>query len=302
MFEFGWREGFILSWRRDPRGILYWSHLCVFNVIDFIYLWSSCIDVGVAFMCFKTFNGIGLVVFVCLSAWLCYILGPFILLIFCSVTFNHISCMYIVSSDYMKNIHQERDSVVLVNCVEYLGIVNMRKYVNRSVYSFRLKALKICWFHTLYHNEMSRLMLKATKWSVRPSKTQISSMKKAWVLSDPMSAQRRLWSDAQADLSFRWVHSRFVGFVVRRLKLPKNPRRNTVYMQKDYLQYWIVTGWCCYVLLVTESFNLCISAACMNCQNDCMLPLYQSAFHFWKLCQIYIQWSFTELRIKFCWI
>ena len=52
--------------------------------------------------------------------------------------------MHIVSSDYMKNIHQERDSVVLVNCVEYLGIVNMRKYVNRSVYSFRLKALKNC--------------------------------------------------------------------------------------------------------------------------------------------------------------
>ena len=63
--------------------------------------------------------------------------------------------MYIVSSDYMKNIHQERDSVVLVNCVEYLGIVNMRKYVNRSVYSFRLKALKTVDFthYTTMHDE-----------------------------------------------------------------------------------------------------------------------------------------------------
>ena len=46
-------------------------------------------------------------------------------------------------------------------------------------------------------------------------------MKKAWVLSYPLSAQRRLWSDwadAQADLSLRWVHTHFVGFVTRRLK------------------------------------------------------------------------------------
>ena len=42
-------------------------------------------------------------------------------------------------------------------------------------------------------------------------------MKKAWVLSYPLSAQRRLWSDwaeAQADLSLRWAHSHFVGFVM----------------------------------------------------------------------------------------
>ena len=43
-------------------------------------------------------------------------------------------------------------------------------------------------------------------------------MKKAWVLSYPLSAQRRFWSDwadAQADLSVRWVHSHFPGFVMR---------------------------------------------------------------------------------------
>ena len=45
-------------------------------------------------------------------------------------------------------------------------------------------------------------------------------MKKAWVLSHPLSAQRRLWSDwadAQADLSLHWVHSHFVDFVISRL-------------------------------------------------------------------------------------
>ena len=42
-------------------------------------------------------------------------------------------------------------------------------------------------------------------------------MKKAWVLSYPLSTQRRHWldwADAQADLSLRWAHSHFVGFVM----------------------------------------------------------------------------------------
>ena len=46
--------------------------------------------------------------------------------------------------------------------------------------------------------------------------------KEAWTLSYSLSAQRRLWwdwADAQADLSLRWAHSRFVGFVTRRLVL-----------------------------------------------------------------------------------
>ena len=42
-------------------------------------------------------------------------------------------------------------------------------------------------------------------------------MKKPWVLSYPLSTQWRLWSDwvdAKADLSLRWVHTHFVGFVM----------------------------------------------------------------------------------------
>ena len=48
-------------------------------------------------------------------------------------------------------------------------------------------------------------------------------MKKAWVLSYPLSTQRRLWSDwadAQADLSLCWAHIHFVGFVISRLICP----------------------------------------------------------------------------------
>ena len=46
-------------------------------------------------------------------------------------------------------------------------------------------------------------------------------MKKAWVLTYPLSAQRSLWSDwadAQADPSLRWALSHFVGFVMSMLK------------------------------------------------------------------------------------
>ena len=42
-------------------------------------------------------------------------------------------------------------------------------------------------------------------------------MKKPWVFSYPLSAQQRLWSDwadTQADLSLRWAHTHFVGFVM----------------------------------------------------------------------------------------
>ena len=85
----------------------------------------------------------------------------------------------------------------------------------------------------LDRDNMSRFVTKPTKWHVRPAKTQTSlgrvfavRMKKAWVLSYPLSAQRRLrsawaspqrrlwsdWADAQADLSLRWAHMPFCWF------------------------------------------------------------------------------------------
>ena len=71
-------------------------------------------------------------------------------------------------------------------------------------------------------------MTKPTKWHVRPAKTQISlGIRLVWSES-LLSAWRKLgslathWvhsedSDHQADQSLRWVHSNFVGFVMRRL-------------------------------------------------------------------------------------
>ena len=84
----------------------------------------------------------------------------------------------------------------------------------------------------LYHKTRTTLATeprhdKTNKMSVRPAKTDPPSlikvfavrMKKAWVLSYPLSAQWRHWSDwadTQADLSLRWVQSNFVSFVMSR--------------------------------------------------------------------------------------
>ena len=80
---------------------------------------------------------------------------------------------------------------------------------------------------------MSRDMTKTDKVTVRPAKTQISlGIRPVWSvfavrsvgsLGPKLSScgQRRLWSDwadAQADLSLRWAHTHFVGFVMSRLK------------------------------------------------------------------------------------
>ena len=75
-------------------------------------------------------------------------------------------------------------------------------------------------------------MTKPTKWHVRPAKIQISlgirpvwsesllfawrklgSLATHWVHSEDWSD----WANAQVDLSLRWVHSRFAGFVTRQL-------------------------------------------------------------------------------------
>ena len=85
-----------------------------------------------------------------------------------------------------------------------------------------------CSYH-MFHN-MSHVMTKPTKWNVSPAKTQISlGIRPAWSESS-MSAWRKLgslathwaeqlrlwsdWADAQADLSLRWAHSHFAGFVM----------------------------------------------------------------------------------------
>ena len=73
---------------------------------------------------------------------------------------------------------------------------------------------------------------KTNKVTVRPLKTQISlgirpvwsesSLCAQWVAKDPSflhadSEDWSDWADAQSDLSVRWAHSHFVGFVMSQL-------------------------------------------------------------------------------------
>ena len=64
---------------------------------------------------------------------------------------------------------------------------------------------------------LSRDMTKPTKWVCAQRR-----LRSTWALNGKLSScgQGRLWSDwvdAQADLSLRWAHSHFVGFVMSRL-------------------------------------------------------------------------------------
>ena len=75
-------------------------------------------------------------------------------------------------------------------------------------------------------------------------------MKKAWVLSYPLSAQRRFWSDwadAQANLSLRWAHSHFVGRTVILLVLSRDSSGNA---SNDKML------WCRLFLLISFSRHL----------------------------------------------
>ena len=86
-----------------------------------------------------------------------------------------------------------------------------------------------CWYHLVKaKNIYESPHVKTNKMTCAPSEDSDQPghppslirvfavrMKKAWVLSYPMSAQRRLWSDwadTQADLSLRWAHMPFCWF------------------------------------------------------------------------------------------
>ena len=107
-------------------------------------------------------------------------------------------------------------------------------------------------------SHLSRDMTKPTKWlcaqrrlrsAWAPSLVRVFAvrLKKAWVLSCPLSAQQRLWSDwadAQADLSLRWAHSHFVfwGSMLTKLQWLHNNLTSWINYPKGlWLQHlWII--------------------------------------------------------------
>ena len=107
-------------------------------------------------------------------------------------------------------------------------ILNTSSSELQSFSSFLSSKLLTHWYEIWYEPPRE----KTNNVVVRPAKTQVSlgirpvwsvfavRMKKAWVLSYLLSAQRRLWADwvdAQVDLSLRWAHSHFGGLFTRRL-------------------------------------------------------------------------------------
>ena len=97
-------------------------------------------------------------------------------------------------------------------------------------------------------------------------------MKKAWVLSYPLSAQRRLWSDwadAQADLSLRRVHMPLCWFchevaqiitVVWSVTQEKRPLQSPAW---DPSNYHLSRGWG-WDLLILWVFCMCVKWDCMD--------------------------------------
>ena len=111
-------------------------------------------------------------------------------------------------------------------------VSKLLSHLDRLIQNILLQSfsLTVCWDDdTIYvprHEETNKVVL-------RPAQTQISLgvcpvwpdsllsvLKGNWGSKLPPSGQQRLWpawANAQADLSLRWAHIHFVGFVVSRL-------------------------------------------------------------------------------------
>ena len=113
-------------------------------------------------------------------------------------------------------------------------VVDWENCSRRFFWCFKFCSKKNCSIKSLViiinelpHDKTNKMACAPSKHSDQPGhppsliRVFAVRMKKAWVLSYPLSAQQRLWSDwadAQANLSLRLAHSHTVGFVMRRLK------------------------------------------------------------------------------------
>ena len=107
--------------------------------------------------------------------------------------------------------------------INFFSETNRPRTLKLSVQHWGLEPFKDNWAATWQNQQNGCASSKDSHQPGHPPsliRVFVVRMKKAWVLSYPLSTQRRLWSDwvdAQADLSLCWAHSHFVGFVMRRL-------------------------------------------------------------------------------------
>ena len=140
-------------------------------------------------------------------------------------------------------------------------------------------------------------MTKPTKGHVRPAKTQISlGMKKAWVLSYPLSAQQRLWSDwvdAQADPSLCWAHMPFCWFCHEAAHMTNNLSKARKPMLKPTgLHISDGTSFQWLYIFVNISWKVLIS--CESWSPSCHFDVTKFIYQIWLYLYIY----FTVLLCK----
>ena len=122
----------------------------------------------------------------------------------------------------------ERDLAVLI-FVEHIRKLTI-KFI--CLFQFRFGNTVTIWAATWQNQQCGSAPSDDSEPGHPPSLIRVFAVrtKKHWVLSYPLSAQRRLCSDradAQADQSLRWVHTHFVGFVMSWLISPLK-RRDTL--------------------------------------------------------------------------
>ena len=120
-------------------------------------------------------------------------------------------------------------------------------------------------------------------------------MKKAWVLSYPLSAQQRLWSDwadAQSDLSLRWELMLFCWF----FHVPAHMSEEPDMTQIKWILFFDRSGLApCVVLL---SWNNLISKPFALTQ--CFLCVQKLGISFLQSIQLLLQYSWIPDTINPC--
>ena len=153
----------------------------------------------------------------------------------------------------------------------------------------RLATRSAIWKRVLYVNNYEPRHDKTNKVTVHPVWSVFAvCMKKAWVLSYPLSTHQRLWSDradAQADLSLRWAHSHFVvlschGSIMFNptLLFHKTTAVCSFYTPSTFLHTWLIRSPLTIVprgvsLQVLRYGKLCWLSACVS--MFCGFTFYQ---------------------------
>ena len=144
--------------------------------------------------------------------------------------------------------------------------------------------------------------------SVRPAMPRmIWVMKKPWVLSYPLSAQRKFWSDwadAKAGLSLRWTHTHFVVFVMSRLNYNETINRGSYTSGHFIWNLWnepsasfinfIWNDHECKILLFIWLFEMCFIALkvyIISIENITLSPM--ASWHFAPVTKCYVTCDHT---------